>query len=85
MLAVVQPSKYVEAIHIDDEQCLSYLGNCMSLAGRHCELYPHGLQVSQVYWVYLLVSLLPKADCHLTIRVAESSDKERGGTKVKVR
>ena len=38
-----------------------------------------------MYWVYLLVSLLPKADCHLTIRVAESSDKERGGTKVKVR
>ena len=37
-----------------------------------------------MYWVYLLVSLLSKAECHVTIRVAESADVERGGTKVKV-
>ena len=42
------------------------------------------VQVSQVYWVYLLVSLLSKAECHVTIRVAESADVERGGSKVKV-
>ena len=85
MLAVVQPPKHVEDIHTSERQRFSHPGDHMSLAGRQCELCPHDLQVSQVYWVYLLVSLLPKADCHLTIRVAESSDKERGGTKVKVR
>ena len=42
------------------------------------------VQVSQVYWVYLLVSLLSKADCHMTVTVAESADRENGGTKVKV-
>ena len=42
------------------------------------------MQVSQVYWVYLLVSLLSKADCHVTVTVAESADTESGGTKVKV-
>ena len=41
-------------------------------------------QVSQVYWVYLLVSLLSKGDCHVTVTVAESADRESGGTKVKV-
>ncbi|CAL5223929.1 g6531 [Coccomyxa viridis] len=44
----------------------------------------HKQQVSQVYWVYLLVSLLSKADCHMTVTVAESADRENGGTKVKV-
>ena len=42
------------------------------------------MQVSQVYWVYLLVSLLSKAECHVTVTVAESADTESGGTKVKV-
>ncbi len=41
--------------------------------------------MSQVYWVYLLVSMLSKADCHVIIKVAESADVEKGGTKVKVR
>ena len=40
--------------------------------------------MSQVCWVYLLVSLLSRADCHVTVTVAESIDTESGGTKVKV-
>ena len=82
MLAVVQHLIYKEATLIP-VKCNQR--RRMSLAGRHCELCRHRLQVSQVYWVYVLVSLLPRADCHLTVRVAQSSNKERGGTKVKVR